>query len=195
MESLNNTHLHSLENVNALESRFRRLLQNPKRILKKNIRQGMTVLDLGCGTGYFTLEMAKLLNGKGKVIAIDVQEGMLEILEQKLKNSSLKQQVQIFNNPPQSLDFEERVDFILAFYSFHEMKYIDDIIQSLKEVVKPETKILISEQKIHVSKKMFESIINRMANKGFIVCERPKIFFSRSVVMKIEKNTNAQHFV
>ena len=37
------------------------------------------------------------------------------------------------------LGFTEKVDFILAFYSFHEMKYIDDIIQSLKEVAKQET--------------------------------------------------------
>lgn len=192
MNSLNNTHLHPLENAGALESRFRRMLQNPKRILKKYIRQGMTVLDLGCGTGYFTLEMAKLLNGKGKVIAIDVQKGMLEKLEQKLKDSRLKQQIQIFNNQEKNLGFTEKVDFILAFYSFHEMKYLDHIIQSLKEVIKPETKILISEQKVHVSKELFESIVNRMRNNGFVVCERPKIFFSRSVVMKIEENTNAR---
>ncbi len=188
MNNLNNTHLHPLENASALESRFRRWLQNPKRILKKHIRQGMTVLDLGCGTGYFTIEIAKLLNGKGKVIAIDVQEGMLEILKQKLKDSNLKQQIQILNNHEKSLGFTEKVDFILAFYSFHEMKYIDDIIQSLKEVAKPETKILISEQRVHVSKEMFDCIISRMTNNGFIVCERPRIFFSRSVVMKIEKN-------
>ena len=44
----------------------------------------MTVLDLGCGTGYFTLETAKLLDNNGKVIAADVQKGMLDILKQKL---------------------------------------------------------------------------------------------------------------
>lgn len=185
MYNLTNTHLHPLENVSMLESRFRRVLQNPKRILKKHIRQGMTVLDLGCGTGFFTLEIAKLLDGKGKVIAIDVQEGMLEIMKQKLKDSELKQQIQIINNKAQNLGFTEKVDFILAFYSFHEMKYIDNIIQGLREIVKQETKILIAEQKVHVSKAMFETIVNKMTNKGFVVCERPKMFFSRSVMMKI----------
>ena len=187
MNNLNNTHLHPVENAKALENRSRRLLQNPKRILKKHIRQGMTVLDLGCGTGFFTLEMARLLGGKGEVIAIDVQEGMLEILKQKLKNSELKQQIQILNNQAQNLGFTKKVDFILAFYSFHEMEYVNHIIPALKKVMNPEAKILISEQKVHVSKNSFETIVNKMISNGFVVCQRPKIFFSRSVVMKIGK--------
>jgi len=186
-------HLHPVENASALEGRFRRLLQNPGRILKKYIRQGMTVIDLGCGTGFFTLEIAELLDGKGKVIAIDVQEGMLEILKQKLKNSELKQYIQILNNPAQSLGFTEKADFILAFYSFHEMKYMDHIIQALKEIMNQKAKILISEQKGHVSEEMFESIVNNMINNGFTVYERPKIFLSRSVVMGIEKTQTSEN--
>jgi len=87
MSYINNTHLHSIENVGVLESRFRKITQNPERILRKYIRPGMTVLDLGCGTGFFTFEIAQLLNGKGKVIAIDVQEGMLEIMK-KSRNTA-----------------------------------------------------------------------------------------------------------
>ena len=184
MSSQNNTHLHPIDDASALEGPFRRLLQNPERILKKYIRQGMTVLDLGCGPGFFTLEMARLVGEEGKVIAVDVQEGMLELLRQKLENCELKQRIQVFKSEAQSLGFADKVDFILAFYSFHEKKYIDHIIQGLTEIVKPDTQILISEQKMHVSKEMFASIVNKMINKGFVVYRRPKIFFSRSVVMK-----------
>lgn len=184
MNNFNHTHIHAVENAGALDSRLRRILQNPKRILRKYIRQGMTVLDLGCGTGFFTLEIARLLRGEGKVIAVDVQEGMLDILRQKLKNSELKQQIQILNNPAQSLGFSDKIDFILAFYTFHEMKYIDHIIPELCKITKPETKILIAEQKLHVSKAMFESIVNKMINHGFVIYKRPRIFLSRCVVMK-----------
>ena len=52
--------------------------------MKSYVRPGMTVLDLGCGPGYFTLEIAKLLDNNGKVIAADVQKGVLDILKQKL---------------------------------------------------------------------------------------------------------------
>ena len=106
MNSFQKTHLHPLEKARALESRLRLLLQNPGRILKGYIHPGMTVLDLGCGTGYFTMEIAKLLEKKGKVIAADVQKGMLDILIHKLGNSELQNQIQIHNNQERHSEFD-----------------------------------------------------------------------------------------
>ena len=152
----------------------------------------MTVLDLGCGTGYFTLEIAKLLEKKGKVIATDVQKGMLDFLIIKLRTSELRNVIQIHNNQESTLGLTEKVDFIFAFYSFHEIKYIDNIIFEIKKILKPETKILISEQIFHVSRYKFDTIIHKMENTGLEICERPNIFLSRTVIMKI-KSTEAQH--
>ncbi|HPW66688.1 MAG TPA: class I SAM-dependent methyltransferase [Salinivirgaceae bacterium] len=187
MNNYSNTHLHPIESASALDSRFRLIFQNPRKILKKYVRSGMTVLDLGCGTGYFTLEIAELLDKNGKVIAADVQKGMLDILQQKLQNSELRKQVEIHNNNENKLNLSEKVDFILAFYSFHEMKFIDNIINDLTRIVKPETKILISEQKLHVSKSTFNNIIEKMENNGFEISEQPMIFFSRTVIMRAKQ--------
>lgn len=184
MSDLPATHLHPVEEAKALESRLRLFLQNPRKILKKYIHPGMTVLDLGCGSGYFTLEMARLLDKRGKVIATDVQQGMLEILKKKLQDSELKKQVQICHNKQDSLGLTEKVDFILAFYSFHEMRFIDNIIGDLTKIAGTGTKIFISEQKFHVSKSTFDTIIKKLENKGFEICERPAVFLSRTVVMK-----------
>lgn len=177
-------HLHPIENANALESRIRKLLQNPNHILKNYISEGMTVLDLGCGTGFFTLEIAKLVGETGKVIASDVQQEMLDIVSQKLNSNELKNRIQLIYTPDNQLEITEKIDFVFAFYSFHEMKFLDKIIADLNLIIKPETKIYIAEQKFHVSKKEFESYINKMQSNGFEVVEKPRVILSRAVVIK-----------
>jgi ubiquinone/menaquinone biosynthesis C-methylase UbiE len=178
-------HLHPIEKAEALESKLRYWLQNPRKILEKYIHSGMTALDLGCGTGYFIIEMANLIGKSGQVIATDVQAGMLDILSQKVNSTGHKPNIQIVHNQDTELRVFEKVDFILALYSFHEMKYLDRIIPQLKSIVKPGTKIFIAEQLFHVPKKGFHSMIQKMIDNGFIICERPRVFFSRAVVMQI----------
>lgn len=184
MSNNTSSHLHPIERAGALDSRIRRLIQNPNKILKKYIQPGMTVLDLGCGPGYFTIEMAKLLQGKGKIFATDVQPQMLDILKEKINKNGLQQLIHPVNNNEQSIGINEEVDFILAFYSFHEMKYLDSIITQLKDIIHADTKILIAEQKGHVSKYVFNTFIRKMQNNNFEIVEKPAIFLSRCVVMK-----------
>ena len=73
-----------------LDSKFRRLFHNPNKILKPYIKKNMTALDIGCGPGVFSIEIAELLEGTGKVISVDMQEGMLEILKKKIQEDPLK---------------------------------------------------------------------------------------------------------
>jgi ubiquinone/menaquinone biosynthesis C-methylase UbiE len=55
---------------------FRRLRQDPRKLLKPYVREGMTVLEPGPGTGFFTLELLRLVGKSGRVIASDVQPRM-----------------------------------------------------------------------------------------------------------------------
>ncbi len=52
------------EFAGSLDNPLRRLIHNPRKILEPYIRKGMNVLDLGCGPGYFTGELARLV-GEG----------------------------------------------------------------------------------------------------------------------------------
>ena len=61
-----------VENTAGLDNKFRRLLHNPKKILLPYIQQGMTVLDVGCGPGFFSIDMAKFVGNNGRVIAADM---------------------------------------------------------------------------------------------------------------------------
>ena len=54
-----------VERAGMLDSRFRRWLQNPEKIVRPYLREGMTAVDLGCGPGFFTVDMAIMVGETG----------------------------------------------------------------------------------------------------------------------------------
>lgn len=162
-------------------------MQNPQKILKPYITEGMTVLDLGCGPGFFSIEIAKILMDSGKVIAADIQEGMLEKIYKKIKGTVLEQRIKTHKCQDNNIGVTENVDFVLAFYMIHEVPNQDNLFKELKSILKPNGKIYIIEPKFHVSKKSFENMIIKIKNNGFEIIDRPKVFFSRTILLVNKK--------
>lgn len=172
-----------VEKAGVLDNSFRKLLQNPQRILKPYIQKGMTVLDLGCGLGFFSIEIAEILKDSGKVIAVDIQEGMLEKIRQKIKGTEKEKRIILHKCNEESIGLTDKVDFVLAFYMIHEVPNQDRLFRELKLIIKPNGKIFIIEPKFHVSKKSFEKMIERIRHIGFDIIDSPKVFFSRTIVL------------
>jgi len=187
METSKNKRVCPVENAGGLDNSVRRLLQNPRKIVSPYISKGMTVLDLGCGPGFFAVEIAKLILDSGKVIAADLQGGMLEKVIKKIIGTELEQRIELHQCQDDSIGVSENVDFIFAFYMIHEVPDQDKLFGELKSILKPDGKIYIIEPKFHVSKKSFEVMINRIKNIGFEIIERPKVFFSRTALLTKKK--------
>ena len=167
----------------SLDNSLRRLLQNPREILKPYIKEGMTILDLGCGPGYFSVEIAKMLNGSGKVIAADLQEGMLKKVKNKIKGTDLEQRIELHKCEENTTGITEKVDFILCFYMIHEVPDQYNLFTELKSILKPSGKLYIIEPKFHVSKRSFNEMVNKSDSIGFEIIDRPEVFFSRAVLL------------
>jgi len=146
----------------------------------------MTVLDLGCGPGFFSIEIAKMLNNSGKVIAVDLQEGMLEKVKNKIIGTEIEKRIEIHKCEEKKIGVTEKIDFILAFYMIHEVPDQDNLFKELKSILKPGGKIYIIEPKFHVSKKSFDCMISKLDTVGFDLIDRPKVFFSRAVLLTIK---------
>ena len=137
METETNSKTCPVEIAGGLDNSIRRFLQNPQKLLKPFIREGMTVLDLGCGPGFFTIEIAKLLGHLGKVIAADLQKGMLDKVIHKIKGTPFERLIEIHQCKSYKIGVDEKVDFILAFYMIHEVQDKVNLFKELKSILKP----------------------------------------------------------
>ena len=168
----------------SLDNSFRRFFQNPTKILCPYIQKGMTVLDLGCGPGFFTIEIAKMVGSEGKVIAADLQEGMLNKVKNKIIGTGLENRIELHKCEETKIAVSQKVDFVLCFWMVHEVPDQNSLFSELKSILKPEVKIYIIEPKFHVTKKSFYEMINLIRKTGLDIIECPKVFYSRTVILK-----------
>ncbi|MBN2777086.1 MAG: methyltransferase domain-containing protein [Bacteroidales bacterium] len=176
-------HICPVEKAGILDSIFRRSIQNPKKIIEPYVSEGEIVMDLGCGPGFFTVEMAKIVRNTGKVFAVDVQQGMLELVAEKIKGSEYQEIVYLHKAEFDNLNFSNKVDFILAFYVVHEINR-DNLFAELRSILNPDGKILIVEPNFHISKKVYNNMLGVLEKEGFEIILKPTIFLSRAVLLK-----------
>jgi len=175
-------HVCPVEKAGKLDAGWRRILQRPSRLLKPFVKPGMTILDLGCGPGFFTLEIARMLGHSGKVIAADVQQGMLDILSAKLAQNKPAVPVELCLTRPDDMGISQPLDFVLAFYLIHEVPDRRKLFGQLHRLMRAGARFYISEPRFHVNRAEFEEMIRDLKQSGFRIISRPRVFFSRTLV-------------
>jgi len=163
--------------------KIRKIFHNPGKILRPYIKEGMSVLDTGCGPGYFTIEMARMVGNSGHLVAADLQEGMLTIVKKKVNKINLENIIELHQCQKNKIGLTIKFDFILVFWMLHETPDITLFLKELFSLLKPEGKILIAEPKFHVTKNEFNEAKMEMSKTGFKLINEPPIFFSHTVVL------------
>ena len=143
----------------------------------------MVVMDVGCGPGVFSIEIAKLMDGTGKVISVDMQEGMLEIIRQNVIGTPLEKTIMLHKCSQEQINVTERVDFVLMFYMVHEVPNKENLFDEVLPLINKNGLLMIVEPKI-VSAKSFNEMINKVKDYGFEEYDKPKIPLSRGIVLK-----------
>jgi len=173
-----------VERAGHLDSGIRKWFQNPQKILRLYIQEGMTVLDFGCGPGFFSIAIAHMVGTSGKVIASDLQEGMLTKVRDKIYRTELEKRIHLHKCQKARIGWPEKIDFALAFYVIHEVSNREDLFRELASMLKPDGQILIVEPVIHVSKSAFKETVRIAQKAGFTTEAGPKVFFSQTVILK-----------
>lgn len=179
-----NNRICPVEKAGSLDLRIRRWVQNPQKILKPYINEGMTILELGCGPGFFTVDMARLVGETGLVIAVDLQEGMLEKVRRKIEKTGFEKRILLHKCEENKIGISKDIDFALLFYMVHEVRDKPLLFRQVMQMLKPSGQVLIVEPPFHVSKKAFEASIKKAESEGLTLVQRPKIFLSKTAVLK-----------
>ena len=172
----------------VLASPVRKLIwENPDKILKPYVNEAMTVADIGCAMGFFSLPLAKMVGPNGKVICVDIQEKMIRSLDKRAAKAGLSGRIQtiICNDKSFGLgDFKEKVDFALAIGVVHEVGDSVRFFSEIHNAMKPAGRLLVVEPKGHVSENDFERTVSIAKHNGFEVTDRLKIKRGRAVLLE-----------
>ncbi len=173
-----------------LVSPLRRLLQDPAKILKPYVREGMTVLEAGPGMGFFTIELARRVGSAGRVVAVDIQPKMLDRLRSRAARAGLVERVDIRLAAPDSMgltDLAGKVDLTLAFAVVHELPSAERFFIEVAQVSKPDALVLLAEPGGHVKQQAFDAELEAADRAGLVVEGHPVI--GRSLTALLKKRT------
>ena len=135
---------------------FAKMLDHPWRLRYREpvetvgnlgITAGMTLLDLGCGTGTFTMEMAQMVGSEGIVHAVDLQRPFLENAQKRITEAGLETQVRWHHSGAYQLPIDTSViDLAIVIATLSEIPDKIAVLAELRRVLKPGARLAVSEE-------------------------------------------------
>ncbi|MFH1060457.1 MAG: methyltransferase domain-containing protein [Pseudomonadota bacterium] len=170
----------------TFDNPLRRLVHDPHAMLAPWVRPGATCLDLGCGMGYFTIGLARLAAPNGRVVAVDLQEKMLERVSRRAAKAGVGGLVRPRQCGADSLGVAHlagAVDFALAFWMLHEVPDVAGFLGQVLVTMGPSGRFLVTEPRFHVDAKAFAQELALAEARGWRVAERPEIWGSHAALL------------
>ncbi|MBU1076716.1 MAG: class I SAM-dependent methyltransferase [Spirochaetes bacterium] len=161
-----------------LDSEKRRKLLPPGEIINEiGIRKGQMIADIGCGTGFFTVPLARAVGNNGKVIVIDIDPVMLKKAEETVSKEKLKN-VEILLSQENSFPIPENsIDIVFTATVYHELNEPGQFLKEALKVLKGSGQMIILDwDKIEEEqgppfdhRKDAETVLTELRNSGFTI--------------------------
>jgi len=183
-EMINNNHVCTVGHLRFVDNFFRRIVHNPKKLFGPYIREGMTVMDIGCGGGFVTLGFAEMVGISGRVIAADLQAEMLEITRNRAEKAGMANKIIFHKCKPDMIGYKSKIDFALAFFMVHEAPDIPGLLKEIYNILKSGGLFFISEPTFHVSKTEFMHMLEEAEKIGYKIHSYPKVMLGRTIILQ-----------
>ncbi len=109
------------------------------------VRKGMVVCDMGCGNGFYTLQIARQVGEQGTVLAVDIQPEMLRLLEARADEEELGNIDLLLGSVVDPKLPPNQVDLILCVDVYHEFSHPEPMLAAMRGALKPDGVIVLVE--------------------------------------------------
>ena len=159
-----------------------------------DIKAGQLVADIGAGTGYFSLQLAKEIGPTGLVLAVDIQREMLDKLSNRLQEENISTVIPILGNETNPHLPLQQLDLVLMVDVYHEFSYPWEMMQKIGDALKPGGRVVLVEYRaedpsipIKPLHKMSESqVIQEIANQD-LIWKETKLTLPRQHIIIFER--------
>ncbi|MBX7258116.1 MAG: class I SAM-dependent methyltransferase [Candidatus Hydrogenedentes bacterium] len=139
----------SHEGVDWLERPERDKEEQPDVVLKAmSLRDGNVVVDLGCGSGYFSRRLAKSVAPSGKVYAVDIQAEFLEELKKRCKQEDITNVEPVLGTEDDPKVAPGIADWVLLVDVYHEFQQPSAMLAKIHALLKPEGRVALVEYRL-----------------------------------------------
>lgn len=154
----------SFEGAAWLEREGRAELEKPELVLAAmELREGMTVAEIGAGTGFFSRRLAKAVSPTGKVLAVDIQPEMLELLKTYAAKEGITNIVPILGTETDPKLPAHGVDRILLVDVYHEFQKPQPMLARIRDSLAPGGTVTLVEYRLEGDTASHINIHHRMS--------------------------------
>ncbi len=161
-----------------MASPLRRLFENPEKLLAPWVEPGMTILDVGCATGFFSLPLARMTGERGRVLCVDVEPRMVKGLVRRAAKAGLIDRIEAIVCDEDDLGLSGRegtVDLAVAIHALHELPDIERGLRQIAASLRPSGRLLMVEPRGHVSAATWDYELEVARHLAFVVRQQPDL--------------------
>lgn len=156
-----------------LERPEREREEQPKKLMEAlKLKNGDVIADVGCGSGYFTFPMAAKVGPKGKVLAVDIQPEMLDIIKKRSKGAKITNVEPVLGEEKDPKLPEGEVDVILMVDVYHEFNFPFEMTEAMVKSLKPGGRLVFVEYRMEDPRVPIK-LVHKMTEKQVIKEMKP----------------------
>jgi|SRR4051812_24647498 len=102
------------------------------------VMRGMTICDMGCGNGFYSLQLAKMTGDSGRVYAVDIQAEMLRMLKARAEEEGIRNITPLLSTATDPKLPKGKIDLILLVDVYHEFSHPVEMLAAMREALAPD---------------------------------------------------------